>query len=277
VPASPWYVLKYSTSSSQPLPFSMRPRTARRGCGSCAAPERGAAALCRPPVPDSLGRRRRVALGRRRRLFRCGAVPLVALLGRSMPQPTVSSATARIGKLPSGTAARPRCCSDGRPQREHLAVDPEVDGRLVVRGRTRMLFSGATDSPRTVGVEIREEMSASYDRWRPFEVLDERRHHAPAARALHLVVPRVRVAEYPLGVPVERLDVRGARSRPAHRHAPDAVGPVGVLVGPRDVVAAQVVRTSTSWRSASRSAMRRQWYSTREDLDPYRWMTKAIS
>ena len=54
---------------------------------------------------------------------------------------------------------------------------------------------------------------------------------------LLFVLARVRGSEDPLGVAVERFDVAGPRIREApHGHAADPVGPLGVLVRPRDVV-----------------------------------------
>ena len=99
-PPSSWYVLKYSTSSSQPLPFSMRPPYSANGlwilCRARNAAPRdwagqrpraasaGAVASASAGVSPSAG----AAFSGPRRSWLCW--------GSSTPQPTVSSATALI-------------------------------------------------------------------------------------------------------------------------------------------------------------------------------------
>ena len=128
----------------------------------------------------------------------------------------------------------------GGGRAEQLAVDPEVDGRLVVRRRhedaARRIDAEPEHGRR---VQIGEEDQRVERRVVALQVFGQRRR--PGALFLepaHLVFARVLVVEDPVRELVEVLDVPGPGvGESADRHPADAVGALRIFVLPGDVIA----------------------------------------
>jgi hypothetical protein len=132
-----------------------------------------------------------------------------------------------------------RVVGDRGRRAEQLLVDPEMNRRLIVRGRheDRLVRrdAGAEHGRR---IQVREKDQDVVLIVIALEVLEQR--GAPGAllpEPLDLVVARVRRGEDPLGIAVEGVDVALAGAREAaDRDAADPVRPFGILVLPGDVV-----------------------------------------
>jgi hypothetical protein len=125
-------------------------------------------------------------------------------------------------------------------QAEHLAVDVEVNRGLVVRGRHEQAARRRDPQPKHGRrIEIGEEDQRVELLVAACQVIEQRRAPRPLLRQpLHLVVAGVGVVEDPIRQAVERVDVAGPRGRESpHGDPAHAVGPLGILVLPGDVVA----------------------------------------
>jgi hypothetical protein len=133
-----------------------------------------------------------------------------------------------------------RQVADRRRPGEHVLEDLQLDRRLVVRGRYEDALSGIDLQPEDRRrIQVREEQQHVVFLLVAPQVLDEpRTPRALLLQPLHLVVAAVRVVIDPVRVLVERVEVaRRGVGEPADGHAADPVGPLGVLVLPRLVVA----------------------------------------
>jgi len=123
---------------------------------------------------------------------------------------------------------------------EDAFVDLETDRRLVVRRRDEQALGRRDLHPEHGrGVEIREEDQYVVVLVVALEVLDEA--GCPGAllfQPLEFVLRRVAILEDPVGIGVELFEVARARAgKPAHGDAANAIGALGILVLPADVVA----------------------------------------
>ena len=129
---------------------------------------------------------------------------------------------------------------DGLRLAEQVLVEPQLDRRLVVRGRHEDAARRVDlQAQRGRRVQVREEDQDVVAAVRALQVLEQPgRHRALAAQPVLLVGVGVRVVEDPVREAVELLDVAGlAGGEAPHRDAADAVDALGVLVLPGDVVA----------------------------------------